>query len=329
VRRRDFIAGLGGAAAAWPLAARAQQPERMRRVGVIIAVSESDPQARARTAAFRQALQDLGWVDGRNIEIDYRFPGADLQRIRESAKEMIGLGPDVILANTTPVVAALQRENTSIPIVFNQVSDPIKSGFIASLEQPGGTITGFTNIFDPSMGRKWLELLKEIAPRIKRAALIYNPNTTPANLLRSAQAAAPSLGVQMTEILLRDAAELQKLVATFAEQPDGALLVQPDVTTTANRGLIMSAAARHGLPAIYPYNYYPAEGGLMSYGIDTIDQYRAVASYVDRILKGAKPADLPVQVPTKYQLAINLKTAKALGLDVPPMLLDRADEVIK
>jgi putative ABC transport system substrate-binding protein len=328
MNRRAVITLLGGASA-WPLAALAQQPERLRRVGVIIAVSESDPQAQARTAAFRQALQDLGWFDGRNIQIDYRFPGADLQRIRESAKEMISLGPAVILANTTPVVAALQREKTSIPIVFNQVSDPINSGFITSLARPGGTITGFTNIFEPSMGSKWLELLKEIAPRIKRAALIYNPNTTPASYLRAARAAAPSLGVQITEILLRDAAELQKSLAAFAEQPDGALLVQPDVTTTANRGLIMSAATRHGLPAIYPYNYYPVEGGLMSYGIDIIDQYRAVARYVDRILKGEKPADLPVQLPTKYQLVINLKTAKALGLVVPPTLLAIADEVIE
>jgi putative ABC transport system substrate-binding protein len=328
MNRREFITLLGGASVAWPLAARAQA-ENTRRVGVIIALAESDPQANARATAFRQALQDLGWTERRNVQIEYRFPGADTERIRASAKEMIGLRPDVIVASTTPVVAALRSEKTVIPIVFNLASDPIGSGFIESLARPGGTITGFTNIFEPSMGSKWLALLKEIAPRIRRAALIYNPNTTPASYLRSAQAAAPSLGVQISEILLRDAAGLENSIAALAGQSDAALLAQPDVTTTANRGLIIALAARHRLPAIYPYNYYCAEGGLMSYGIDTLDLFRRSATYVDRILKGTKPADLPVQLPTKFELVINLKTAKALDLDVPPTLLARTDEVIE
>jgi putative ABC transport system substrate-binding protein len=337
VNRRAFINLLGGAAAVValpvPRLARAQPAERMRRVSAIIAVEESDPQAEARATVLRRALADLGWTDGGNIRIDFRFTGADPGRIAAAARELIALGPelgpDVILANTTPVVAALQRERTAIPIVFNQVSDPVAMGFIASLERPGGTTTGFTNIFEPGMGGRWLGLIKEIAPRTRRAALIYNPATNPASYLRSAQAAAPGLGIAMHEIKLRDAGGLKDALAAFAAEGDGALLVQPDVTTTANRALIMAAAATHRLPAIYPYNYYPAEGGLMSYGIDLADGFRRAASYVDRILRGARAGELPVEQPRRFALAINLKTAKALGLDVPPVLIARADEVIE
>jgi putative ABC transport system substrate-binding protein len=332
MNRRAFLTLIGGVAAScvcWPPAARAQQGERVRRVSAIIAVEQGDPQGEARATAFRRALADLGWTDGGNIRIDCRFTGADPRRITAAAQELIALGPDVILANTTPVVAALQREKTAIPIVFNQVSDPVANGFIATLERPGGTTTGFTNIFELGMGGKWLGLIKEIAPRTQRAALIYNPKTNPASYLRSAQAAAPGLGIAMHEIVLRDAPGLQDALAAFAAEPDGALLVQPDVTTTANRVLIMAAAARHRLPAIYPYNYYPAEGGLMSYGIDLADGFRRAASYVDRILRGTRPADLPVEQPRRFTLVINLKTAQALDLEVPPTLIARADEVIE
>ena len=328
MRRREFLGILGGAVAAWPFAARAQG-KRMPRVGVIIAVTEGDPLGPVRAAAFSTAIRDLGWIEGSNVQIDYRYSGADLERIRDIAREIISRGPDVILANTTPVVAALQREKTAIPIVFNTVSDPIRSGFIESLARPGGTITGFTNIFEPTMGSKWLALLKEIAPRITRAALIYNPNTTPASYLNSARSAAPSLEVQLSEIKFHDVNVLEASIATLAQQQNAALLVQPDISTTNNRGLIISLAARHLLPAIYAYNYFPAEGGLMSYGIDVLDIFRRSASYVDSILRGSKPADLPVQIPTKFDLVINLKTAKALGLIVPPTLLARTDEVIE
>jgi putative tryptophan/tyrosine transport system substrate-binding protein len=327
--RREFIKMLGGAAVASPVAAGAQQPGEVRKIAVIIALAKSDPQASARADAFVTALSELGWTNGRNIQINFSFVGAEVQRIRAAAKEAIGSAPDVIVASTTPVTAALKQERSSIPIVFNLVSNPIGSGFIDNFARPGGTITGFTNIFEPSMGSKWLALLKEIAPLTARVGLVYNPSTTPAIYLQAAHAAAPKLSVEVTEIKYSDTAVLEASIGSLGERRDGALVVQPDSSNTNNRSTIIALAVRHRLPAVYAYSNFPAEGGLMSYGLDTIDLFRQSAMCVDRILRGARPADLPVQAPTKYELVINLKTARALGLEVPPTLLARADEVIE
>ena len=329
MRRRAFIALLGGAAAALPLVARAQQPERMRRVGILMSGTESDPELQARVAVFRQTLEQLGWSEGRNIHIDIRFAAIRTDQYSALANEMIALHPDVILGHTTPVAAALQRESRTVPIVFVNVSDPVGTGLVASLARPGGNITGLM-LYEEGITSKWLALLKEIAPHLKRTALVANPISTPYDyFVRSAKAVAPSLALDLVPSPIANAADIEHVIETFARVPDGGLLVLPDGTSIQHRDLIIALAARHRLPTVYAYRFFVAAGGLMSYGTDVIDQNRRAAAYVDRILRGAKPADLPVQAPTKYETVLNLKTAKALGLDVPPSLLVRADEVIE
>jgi putative ABC transport system substrate-binding protein len=331
IGRREFITLLGGAAA-WPVAAHAQQVERMRRIGVLLANAEDDPQVPARLVAFTKALQALGWTDGRNIRIDYRFAAADVDRMRAFAKELVSLHPDLIVGAGTQDVAALQRETRTTPIVFVSVSDPVGSGFVASLPRPGGNITGFIN-FESSLSGKWIEMLKDIVPRVTRAALIFNPETAPyfAYYLQPFEAAAQSSAVEPMAAPVRTAADIERIVASLGGRPDTGLVVMPDAFTSTQRilDLIVALAARYRVPTIYPARDHVAAGGLVSYGIDTVDLFRQAPTYVDRILKGAKPADLPVQLPTKFELAVNLKTAKALGLDIPATLLGRADEVIE
>jgi putative ABC transport system substrate-binding protein len=327
--RRKFITLLGGTAAAWPLAARAQQGERMRRVGVLTAFAENDPDAQANIAAFRQALEKLAWTDSHKLHIDYRWGGADPERIRAYAIELVGLKPDVILAVSAQALQPLQQVTSSIPIVFTQMGDPIGSGFVTSIAHPGGNITGFTPAEFSMQGKK-LEMLKEVAPQITRAAVLFNPEQIPqAGMLRAVEAVAPSVGVQFTAAAVRDAADIERAIDQFAREPSGGLVVLPSGATIVHRDLIIALAARYRLPAVYQYRQFVADGGLMSYGNDLADQYRQAASYVDRILRGEKPGDLPVQAPTKFELVINLKTAKALGIEIPPTLLARADEVIE
>jgi putative tryptophan/tyrosine transport system substrate-binding protein len=331
LRRRKFITLLGGAAA-WPLAARAQQPtEQMRRVGVLMAYADSDPEGQASAAAFREGLQKLGWTEGRNIRIDTRWaiPG-DAQSRQRFAKELIALQPDLILAHSTPSTRDLLQHTRTIPIVFAIVADPIGSGFVASFSRPGGNVTGFIN-FEPTIAGKWLELLKEIAPRVARVAFLFNPLTAPfAEIyLKPFKAAAASFAVEAIAAPVDGMRELEALIAAQAREPNGGLLAMPDSFMNANRVDITSLAARYGLPAVYPYRFYAEVGGLLSYGSDLLDNYRGAATYADRILKGAKPNELPVQAPVKFELVINLKVAKALGLDVPFLLQQRADEVIE
>jgi putative ABC transport system substrate-binding protein len=335
MRRREFITLFGGAATAHclsPLAARAQQSSPMRRIGVLIGLAESDPQNQASLAAFTKALQELGWTDGRNMRIDYRWAAADVNRMRALAKELVGLQPDLIVGQTTPVVAALRRETTTIPIVFVTVSDPVGSGFVASLPRPGGNITGFINI-ESSLSGKWIEMLKDIVPRVTRATLMFSPETAPyfAYYLQPFEAAARSSAVEPIAAPIHTAADIERVVASLGDRPDTGLVIMPDTFTAirSNLDLIISLAARYRVPTIYPYRYMVAAGGLASYGIDLTDLWRRAPTYIDRILKGAKPADRPVQLPTKFELAVNLKTAKALGLDMPATLLGRADEVIE
>jgi putative ABC transport system substrate-binding protein len=329
LRRREFITLLGGAAVAWPVVARAQQPGGMRRIGVLMGLAEDDPEAKARLAAFRQGLEKRGWSEGRNLRIDIRFgpAGAQLQVL---AKELVALQPDVILAHSTPVTAALQRESRTIPIVFAAVADPIGSGFIASLPQPGGNITGVSQ-YEASVTGKWLAMLKEIAPSLVRAAFVANPKTATyyGYFLRAAEAAAPSLGIEPVPILVENATDIERAIESFASAPNGGLVLIPDISTLVRRDLIIAVAARHRIPAVYYSRTLVAAGGLMSYGNDLTDLFRQATSYVDRILRGDKPADLPVQAATKFETALNLKTAKALGLTVPPGLLVAADEVIE
>jgi putative ABC transport system substrate-binding protein len=331
-RRREFITLLGGAAAAWPLAARAQPAERVRRIGVLLGSAESDPQGKTGLAAFEKALRELGWQDGRNVRIDYRWTAADFDRMRTLAKELVNLRPDVIVASTTPVLAVLQRETTTIPIVFVLVSDPVGSGFVASLPHPGGNITGFINI-ESSLAGKWVELLKEVVPNLTRAAIIFNPDTAPHAdyYLSPFEIAARSYGVEPITAHVRSTDEIEVVVKHLSEQPDSGLVVMPDIFTAVQRNLnpIVSLVARYRVPTVYGFRFFVTAGGLLSYGVDTVDLYRGASAYVDRIFKGAKPADLPVQLPVKFELAINLKTARALGLDLPPSLLARADEVIE
>jgi ABC-type uncharacterized transport system substrate-binding protein len=327
MRRRDFITLVGGAAATWPLAARAEQADRVRRIGMVLGNIETDPEMQARITAFQRRLAELGWVEGYSVRFDSRWAATDAHRIRSHIA--VDLKPDVILTAGTPVTVAAQRRTTIIPIVFTFVADPVASGLVTSLAHPGANITGFTN-YEYAIGGKWLEVLKESAPRITRVVTIQNPaNATTPGLLREIEAAAHSFGVGITTASALDAAEMERAIEAYTREPNGGLMVLPDPTTANLRASIVSLAARHRLPAVYPFRYFAANGGLMSYGIDTVDQFRRAASYVDLILKGAKPADLPVQAPTKYELVINLKTAKALGLDVPPSLLARADEVIE
>jgi putative ABC transport system substrate-binding protein len=321
MKRREFIAGLGGAAA-WPLAARAQQSVRMRRIGFLLGSAEDDPEGRARMTAFVQGLQDLGWTDGRNVRIDYRYGLGDNDRLRRYAAELIALVPDVILASGSAAVRPLQQATRTVPIVFAGALDPVGAGYVPSLARPGGNVTGFT-VFEYGFGGKWLELLKEIAPQLRRVAV------TRGRQLSAIQGAASSLGVELTPIGLQDADEIERDVAAFARQANGGLIVSGSAPAQVHRELIVRLVARHRLPAIYPFRFFATVGGLISYGPDTVDQFRLAAGYVDRILKGEKPGDLPVQAPTKYETVINLKTAKTLGLDVPETLLATADEVIQ
>jgi putative ABC transport system substrate-binding protein len=332
MRRRDFFTLLGGAAAAWPLTARAQQAGGMRRVGVLLGNSEGDAQAVAGLAAFNKALAGLGWVEGRNLHADYRWGAADVGRMQAYAKELVGLKPDLLVAQTTPATAALQRETKAIPIVFVVVSDPVGSGFVASLPRPGGTMTGFVNI-EGSVAGKWIEILKDIAPAVSAAALLYNPDTAPyfTYYLEPFEAAARSSGIEPMATVVRTDDDIERAVARLANRGGAGLVLTPDsfLTTTHSVDLIVSLAARHRVPAIYPYRYFVAAGGLISYGTDNTDLYRRSATYVDRILKGAKPADLPVQLPTKFEMAVNLKAAQALGLNLSREFLLLADEVIE
>jgi putative ABC transport system substrate-binding protein len=327
--RREFITLLGGAVAAWPLAARAQQGERVRRIGVLMNLAADDPEALARLAAFHQGLQEAGWVVGRNIRIDYRWGAGDADLFRRYATELVALVPEVVLATSGTTVPWLLQATRSVPIVFTQTPDPVGAGFVASLAHPGGNITGFTN-FDYSIGGKFLELLKEIAPRVTRAAVLRDPRD-PAGVGQWAaiQTAAPSFGVELRPVDVRDAGEIERGLTAMARSSNGGLIVTGSAPAAVHRDLIITLADRQQLPAIYPFRYFVVQGGLVSYGADPVDQFRRAAGYVDRILRGEKPADMPVQNPTKYELVINLKTAKALGLDIPTTVLARADEVME
>ena len=329
MKRRQFITLLAGTAA-WPLVARAQQPERMRRIGVLMNRAADDPQGQARLSAFQQALQQLGWIDGRNARIDIRWHENDADRTRTYAQELIALAPDIFLADATPSVTALQHATRTLPIVFGSVLDPVGAGFVDSLSRPGGNITGFM-AFEYGFSGKWLELLRQIAPQVTRAAVIRDPALVSGTAQFSAiQVVAPALGMEVTPIGVHDIGVIERAVEAFARSANGGLIVTATVTLPAvTRDLIITLAARHRLPAVYPFRDMVTAGGLVSYGADQIDLYRRDAGYIDRILKGEKPADLPVQAPTKYELVINLKTAKALGLDVPATVLARADEVIE
>ena len=327
MKRRDFITLLGGAAVTWPLAARAQQGERARRIGVLMNVAVDDAEGQARIAAFLQVLQQLGWTDGRNVRIDYRWTAGDADRFQRYAEELLALAPDVLLASATPSVQALQRATRTVPIVFAQVSDPVGAGLVESLARPGGNITGFLPS-EYSISAKWLELLKEVAPRVTRVGVLRDLTIGPAHL-SAIQAVAPSFRVELSALGVRDAGEIERTVAAFARSSNGGLIVTASTSALVHRDLITMLAARHRLPAVYAFRYSVTAGGLISYGPDTTDQFRRAAGYVDRILKGEKPADLPVQAPTKYELVINMKTARALGIDVPATVLARADEVIE
>jgi putative ABC transport system substrate-binding protein len=330
MRRRDFIRLVGGAAGGWPLAARAQQPaDRMRWIGVFSPLTGDDPELQARNAAFLQRLQELGWTVGRNVRIDYRFGAGDPDRYRRYAMELVALAPDVILATGPLTVMALQQASASMPIVFVNLVDPVGAGFVESLARPGGNVTGFTQ-FEYAFGGKWLDLLKEIAPRVTRAAVLRDPTVASGSgQLGAIQSAAASSGVEVRPVDVRNAGEIERTVTAFARQSDGGLIVPGSALVIIHRELIITLAARHRLPAVYWSRFYVTGGGLISYGPDDIDPSRRAAGYVDRILKGEKPADLPVQAPTKYELVINLKTAKALGLEVPAKLLALVDEVIE
>ena len=329
IGRRELLAALGGAAAAWPLAARAQQAERVRRIGLLMGVAD-DREGQARVTALKQGLQELGWTDGRDIQIETRFGEADIGRIRTDAAELVALAPDVIVGQTTPVIRALRQATSSIPIVMAAVNDPVEQGFVSSLAHPAGNITGFMFI-DFQMVGKWLEMLKEVAPGVSRAVLMFNPDTAPHYYvyLRSFEAEPRSVAIEVTAAPVRDTAEIEAAFAKLGREPGGGLIVAPDAFTIVHHPLFIRLAQQHRLPAVYNLRTYVAQGALMSYGPDPYDLFRRSASYVDRILKGAKPADLPVQQPTKFELAINLKTAKALGLQIPDKLLALADEVIE
>ena len=329
MRRRDFISGIARLAAAWPVAARAQQPERVRRIGALMNLTANDPLLVRRLSVFMQTLRQLGWSADENVRIDTRWSGGDAQRMRRYAKELVALAPDVLITAGGSHVGALQEATRTVPIIFVQVTDPVGAGLVASMARPGGNTTGFT-LFEYGMAAKWLELLKDIAPRVTRAAVIRNPAAAGGTGQWGAiQSVAPSFGVELSPVDVRDADEIKRAVATFGRVSNSGLIVTSNSLAGRHRDLIISLAAKHRLPAVYFQSHFVTSGGLASYGPDFIEEYRQAAGYVDRILKGEKPADLPVQSPTKYELAINLKTAKALGLEVPPSVLVRADEVIE
>ena len=329
MRRRDFIKLIGSSAAAWPLAAHAQQPEQMRRIGVLMNRTADYPEGQASVAAFRQALQQLGWSDGRNVRIDIRWGVNDVERDRRDAAELVALAPEVILAGGTPSVTALQHITRSLPIVFVGVTDPVGAGLVNSLARPGGNVTGFM-LLEYSSSGKWLELLKQIAPLVKRVGVLRD-TANPAGIAQfgAIQGAAQSLGVDVSPVSVRDAGEIERAVAALARSANAGLIVTGSASASAHRDFIIALAAKHKLPAVYPNRYMVTDGGLISFGADLIDQYQRAAGYVDRLLKGEKPADLPVQAPIKFELVINRKTAKALGLTIPPAVLARADEVIE
>jgi putative ABC transport system substrate-binding protein len=329
MRRREFITLVGGVAAGWPLAARAQQSERVRRIGVLMNLTADDPEGKDRIAAFRQGLQELGWTDGRNVRIDTRWTEADAERMRRYAVELVALAPDVILAATTPGVTAVQHATRTVPVVFVTLIDPVSAGFVSNLARPGGNTTGFA-LFEYGTSVKWLELLKEIAPGVTRVAVVRDPAlVSGTGQLAAIQALAPSFSVELSPVDARDPTEMERAIAAFARSANGGLIVTASPASVTHRKPIIALAARHRLPAVYAFRYMATDGGLISYGPDSIDPYRRAATYVDRILKGEKPAELPVQAPTKYELVINLKTAKALGIDIPATVLARADEVIE
>ena len=330
MRRREFITLLGGAVAAWPLAARAQQSERMRRIGVLMAATADDPEYQPRIRAFQQGLAALGWIDGRNVQVDTRWAGTNADDIRKHAVELAAFAPDAIVGGSgTTTVAPLLQATRTVPIVFVVVIDPVGAGFVSSLARPGGNATGFL-MFEYGQSGKWLEVLKQIAPGVKRVAVLRDPTIASGiGQLGAIQSAAPSLGMEAIPINVRDVGEIERNIAALAHSSNGGVVITASPEASRHRDLIATLAARHRLPAVYPYRSFVTNGGLISYGPDMVDQYRRATNYVDRILRGEKPSDLPVQAPTKYELVINLKTAKALGLDVPPTLLARADEVIE
>jgi putative ABC transport system substrate-binding protein len=328
LRRRDFITLLGGAVA-WPLSARAQQGDRVRRIGVLMPFDQNDPEQKRRLSAFIQALAGLGWADGRNARMDLRWHGDDANRITALAQELVGLQPDIILAGSTPATAAVQRETQTIPIVFANVSDPVATSIVARLDRPTGNITGFATS-EASMGGKWLEPLSEIAPGLKRAAIMFNPDTSPASAyMSSLEAAARSLKIAPIIAPVHNDVEIETAIMALGREPGGGLVFMPDVFTTTHRTPIILTAARNNVPAVYALSDFVRDGGLLYYGVDRVDIWRRAATYVDRILRGEKPGDLPVQFPTKFEMVVNLKTAKALGLTVPPSIRLRADEVIE
>ena len=329
MRRRDFIKGIAGSVTAWPLAVRAQQTDRMRRIGVLWILAESDPVARTYTTAFVTRLGELGWVEGSNLRIDYRWAGGDFTRLPTLAKELVELQPDVLLGTVTTVAQVLRQYTLAIPIVFVQATDPVASGLVTNLARPEGNTTGFaTGEF--GMAGKWLESLKQCAPSLNRAALLFDPGSAPWTLyVRAMEPAARSLGVQLQPFPVQSDADVERAFAEFAVKPQGGIITLPTASTVAHRGRIIALAAQYRLPAMYPYRFFVTDGGLISYGVDVPELYRQAATYVDRILKGSKPADLPVQQPTKYELVINLKTAKALGLTIPQSLLATADEAVE
>jgi len=329
MRRREFITLIGGAAA-WPLAARAQQSDRVRRIGVLMATSEDDPETKPRLAGLRRGLEKLGWSEGRNVHLDTRFAAAPNEdQAKLLTKELLALQPDVILAQSTPIAAAFQRETHVVPIVFVFVNDPIGSGFVTSLARPGGNLTGLT-LFEAGIAGKWLSMLKEIASHLAHAGFMFNPNTTSfAHYVPDTEAMATSLAIELVPSPIENAADIERSVESLAQLPNVGLVLPPDATTVVHRSLIIELAARHRLPAVYPFRLFVAAGGLMSYGIDFVDVFRQAAFYLDGILRGDKPADLPVQAPTKYETTINLRTARTLGLAIPPGLLVAADEVIE